>query len=380
MNRFFRFAFRSIIPLSLALCAVSSGLWLRSLVVVDHVVIQRTHDGKPPLLQLFSCNGVLGFGINAPFRVWMPGAPVRKLDPRLASWSTIPCGNRYRDSHSYYANFVGFGAALQPALFFGAGVPAWLLILLFGLIPMSYAGRRAVIRRRQRLRAARGLCIKCAYDLRGGHDRCPECGSATAGEPADPATKRRPGLAKVSFVVGAFVVAAAPPASALVRQLQAIHYLTVADALESSGTRGEASLESSISHYSGDCQVQVKELGFPFLEDIRFFRTGKELVKSQGHSGTVFVRRGETLVSANYSPFSCGCTLVAVDLQSGNTLWETDVGGFMVPHSAYSNKVRLSLRDDMIVVWGDEGAGQYVSIVELSSGQLLAQRTFPRRN
>ena len=35
---------------------------------------------------------------------------------------------------------------------------------------------------RRRLRAKRGLCVKCAYDLRGramSSDVCPECGTAT---------------------------------------------------------------------------------------------------------------------------------------------------------------------------------------------------------
>ncbi len=28
----------------------------------------------------------------------------------------------------------------------------------------------------QRVRVAQGLCVKCAYDLRGSSERCPECG------------------------------------------------------------------------------------------------------------------------------------------------------------------------------------------------------------
>jgi hypothetical protein len=220
--------------------------------------------------------------------------------------------------------------------------------------------------------------------MRGGHDRCPECGSATAAPSSDQAPKKRkPSLTRVVFVVGALVIAIGPSASALVRQLQAIHYLSLANALESSGACGEESLESSISRYGGDLEVQTKALGDPpaiFGADICFVRNGKELVKIQGHSGTVFVRHGNILVYAAYNQISCGCTLVAVELQSGKTLWETDVGGFMVQHSVYRNRVRLTFRDDMVVVWGEELPGVYVSIVEISSGRLLAQRVFPGWN
>jgi len=69
---------------------------------------------------------------------------------------------------------------------------------------------------------------------------------------------------------------------------------------------------------------------------------------------------------------------VQTRLQRSALLWETDVGGFLVSHSCYSNKVHLRLHDKMIIVRGEEGAGSYVSIVQLSSGQLLTQRVVPR--
>ncbi|MCL2641683.1 MAG: hypothetical protein FWD53_12615 [Phycisphaerales bacterium] len=42
----------------------------------------------------------------------------------------------------------------------------------------AYPLRIALLQRR---RHQQGLCVTCGYDLRGGHSRCPECGSATPG-------------------------------------------------------------------------------------------------------------------------------------------------------------------------------------------------------
>jgi len=49
---------------------------------------------------------------------------------------------------------------------------------------MLVAGPRALNRKRRRMR---GLCVKCAYDLRGTSSGvCPECGAAQARRPARP--------------------------------------------------------------------------------------------------------------------------------------------------------------------------------------------------
>lgn len=60
---------------------------------------------------------------------------------------------------------------------FALTIPAWSLLILFMLLPGSRAlnGLWRGMRARRKSRA--GLCRKCGYDLRAGHDRCPECGS-----------------------------------------------------------------------------------------------------------------------------------------------------------------------------------------------------------
>jgi len=56
---------------------------------------------------------------------------------------------------------------------FGAlTIPDWLLTAVVALPTFRSLGRVWVRRRRK----ARGLCVACGYDLRGGPGRCPECG------------------------------------------------------------------------------------------------------------------------------------------------------------------------------------------------------------
>jgi len=54
----------------------------------------------------------------------------------------------------------------------GVWVPHWFLVLLFVVMP----ARKIYRWQRSQRRRQRGLCEGCGYDLRGGGERCPECG------------------------------------------------------------------------------------------------------------------------------------------------------------------------------------------------------------
>ena len=55
----------------------------------------------------------------------------------------------------------------------GVWVPHWFLVLVFAVLPV----KRTYLWTRSSRRKKRGLCAECGYDLRGGGERCPECGA-----------------------------------------------------------------------------------------------------------------------------------------------------------------------------------------------------------
>jgi hypothetical protein len=59
--------------------------------------------------------------------------------------------------------------------------PVWSLATVLAAVPVTRGA--LMIRRYARLRRRRRLnqCLECGYDLRGGHDRCPECGRPATG-------------------------------------------------------------------------------------------------------------------------------------------------------------------------------------------------------
>ena len=83
--------------------------------------------------------------------MWEYGARLRTLTIRWRWWP-----NYWSDNQTFSRMYIPL---YLPVLLFGVW-PAWLLLPF----------------RRRRKRKKLGLCLKCAYDLRGSNERCPECG------------------------------------------------------------------------------------------------------------------------------------------------------------------------------------------------------------
>ncbi len=81
------------------------------------------------------------------------------------------------------SGFTGFHTSWTPSYsydknprlgYWRVAIPFWIPASLFSIVllpPLVQSYRR---RKRKKL----GLCVKCAYDLRGSKERCPECGTA----------------------------------------------------------------------------------------------------------------------------------------------------------------------------------------------------------
>jgi hypothetical protein len=107
----------------------------------------------------------------------------------------------------------------------------------------------------------------------------------------------------------------------------------------------------------------------------------KVVYQWKGHRHSVFRIVRDKLYYAKFHPSSNGGAVVAVDLGTGKTMWESPLKGIgVVPHSAYSNLMTLTADDEIVAVYGNESMGRYFEVKSVATGKTVGHRLFPKKN
>jgi hypothetical protein len=106
----------------------------------------------------------------------------------------------------------------------------------------------------------------------------------------------------------------------------------------------------------------------------------KEVYSWEGHTGTVFRILRDRLYYARFWPISSGGSIVAIDLTSGKTLWESELQAIgFVNHSTYSNEMISEANTNVVSVRGNESLGRYIEVKDVGTGKTVGHRIFPRQ-
>jgi len=156
-----------VFALPLVLSTGVMVLWVRSYWALDAV----SHNHGQWALAVDSTEGTLLFIYDA---------HAIEEDPRWLYVCSVPveeCGEMAMGFHWGTARYIQLsGNGTRSGYQRQVSFPHWAAMsaLLLFYIP---AVKRVMGRRRERVRARKGLCPECGYDLRASKDRCPECGS-----------------------------------------------------------------------------------------------------------------------------------------------------------------------------------------------------------
>lgn len=94
-----------------------------------------------------------------------------------------------------------------------------------------------------------------------------------------------------------------------------------------------------------------------------------------GTSYTTFTRWQGILYIADYSPATSGCSVIALELKTGNQLWKTQLQGIGPrANDRYRNLVNIETDGQVIIVTGNEMAGRYIEHLDLETGKTLANK------
>jgi hypothetical protein len=185
-----RILFTLVAALSLALCAATITLWIRSYSGSDYISRSKLINSTPDIVetrshQIMCTRGLIKF-IDETHTAY-PRGTVAMIDPELRppywSYGRLGAGHiGWVDEVSrtlwkrlgFRAYQSGHGASFYDASEKIITIPAWLPTALLAIPPLLWT--IGVLRRRRRRRG--NLCPHCGYDLRATPAQCPECGAS----------------------------------------------------------------------------------------------------------------------------------------------------------------------------------------------------------
>ena len=160
--------------LSLVLCLVCVGMWVRSGFVHDTLHKWTAGGGQVTVASLWGQLSITVVTVYSPSHAWQPAPWIGNAGSTLA-W---PRWTWKMPSHNTIAATGFLGSTIVNEV----RLPYWLLTLSAGILPGFWCWRRWKANRRQKA----GLCLICGYDLRASPERCPECGTPVAPTPDSP--------------------------------------------------------------------------------------------------------------------------------------------------------------------------------------------------
>jgi hypothetical protein len=110
---------------------------------------------------------------------------------------------------------------------------------------------------------------------------------------------------------------------------------------------------------------------------IRVRKDGAAVHSFEGHVGTVFAVRDDTLYYTDFSRAATGCGVIAYDLRQKKQLWRARLKGLgPVAHKDYRNAVNLDLHKYAVCVRGNECRGRYIEYVDLRTGKTVGHKRY----
>ncbi|MFI5378211.1 MAG: ankyrin repeat domain-containing protein [Tepidisphaerales bacterium] len=190
--RFFRWLRGILCRVSFLLFLATIGLWIRTYWCYDYIDVTTCRLGAASCMVGYGATFPQGhvsiqrdwydldFGLKDPDCCWWIFEP-RPPDPINSSSGKGLLGFGF--SRSEFSVGSGSHRAWDGARQ-AIQYPLWAQAGIFAIAPLL-ACRKLWARRRESVRAARGLCLHCGYDLRATPQRCPECGRLSgAAKPA----------------------------------------------------------------------------------------------------------------------------------------------------------------------------------------------------